>query len=108
MLIDSNLSQFNTENDREEELVDPINDSCPITIFCKLIRLSILNVDAYMKFSSPIVIDCNMTKALKSKRVNELELQTLSVIDNDVEVSLRLFKYEQVENPEGIVGNVLF
>ena len=46
-------------------------------------------------------------KALKSKRVNELELQTLLGIDNDVDVSFWLFKYEQVENPEGIVGNVL-
>ena len=47
-------------------------------------------------------------KALKSKRVNELELQALLGIDNDVDISLRFFKYEQVENPEGIEGNVLF
>ena len=47
-------------------------------------------------------------KALKSKRVNELELQALLGIDNDVDVSLRLFKYEQVENPEGMDANVLF
>ena len=47
-------------------------------------------------------------KALKSKRVNELELQALLGIDNDVDVSVRLFKYEQVENPEGMDGNVLF
>ena len=33
-----------------------------------------------------------MMKALKSKRVNELELQALLGIDNDVEDSLRLFK----------------
>ena len=45
-----------------------------------------------MKLSFPIVIDCNMMKALKSNRVNELELQALLGIDNDVEVSLRLFK----------------
>ena len=56
----------------------------------------IMNVSTLSKHSFPIVIDRNMKKLLISKVVTESILQALLGIDNDVDVSLRSFRYEQV------------
>ena len=55
-----------------------------------------MNVSTLSKHSFPIVIDRNMKKLLISKVVTESMLQALLGIDNDVDVSLRSFRYEQV------------
>ena len=55
-----------------------------------------MNVSTLSKHSFPIVIDRNMKKLLISKVVTESILQALLGIDNDVDVSLRSFRYEQV------------